>query len=349
MRNPAIDLIRFIGFTLIVLAHCGMPSNTALFQLRCFDVPLMLFASGLAFSGKSITSYWGFLAKRTLRLLVPVMLFVTIYMLVYQQILVPYCDFKPLKEGAVLGTYMLTLNPTIGFVWIIRIFLMVMLVTPLLSYVERKVPNNLIFILLLAILFVVQQVLATTINAKTGSFLGDYFVRDYVLYIVGYSAIFLLGLRMRKLDFKQSLPYLIFFVLVMAYMVFDAYEIKGLWNKYGKEDTWMLMQANKYPPRAYFLIYGALCGIILWMSRNWWLKVLNNKLFVFIGQNTIWIYLWHIPLAHYISMNKPDWPWAIVYVVLYGYSLAIFAAQYWLVRKINKKYPDNGITKYFVG
>lgn len=37
LRDPAVDLLRFIGISMIFLAHIGPPA--ALFQLRSFDVP----------------------------------------------------------------------------------------------------------------------------------------------------------------------------------------------------------------------------------------------------------------------------------------------------------------------
>ena len=76
-RDPSIDLLRFIGLTMIILAHIGLSRSTSLlFQLRSFDVPLMVFTSGLAFSGRNTGAYLLFIGKRTLRLIVPVYLFV---------------------------------------------------------------------------------------------------------------------------------------------------------------------------------------------------------------------------------------------------------------------------------
>ena len=49
LRDPAVDLLRFIGISMIFLAHIGPPA--ALFQLRSFDVPLMIFVSGLSTPG----------------------------------------------------------------------------------------------------------------------------------------------------------------------------------------------------------------------------------------------------------------------------------------------------------
>lgn len=46
-RDLHIDFLRFIGISLIILAHVEAPSGIT--QFRCFDVPLMVFVSGLSF------------------------------------------------------------------------------------------------------------------------------------------------------------------------------------------------------------------------------------------------------------------------------------------------------------
>ena len=43
-RNIKIDFIKFLGLFAIILAHVG--PNEKIFQLRNFDVPLMVFISG---------------------------------------------------------------------------------------------------------------------------------------------------------------------------------------------------------------------------------------------------------------------------------------------------------------
>ena len=65
---------------MIILVHVNVPN--LLQQIRCFDVLLMFFASGLAFSGKKINGYWEFVIPRTKRLVIPVYVFLTCFFLV---------------------------------------------------------------------------------------------------------------------------------------------------------------------------------------------------------------------------------------------------------------------------
>jgi len=75
-----VDLLRFIGISMFFLAHIGPPA--ALFQLRSFDVPLMIFVSGLSYSGRQVVGYASFVRKRLGRLLIPLYFFLTVYFLV---------------------------------------------------------------------------------------------------------------------------------------------------------------------------------------------------------------------------------------------------------------------------
>ena len=61
-RDISIDLLRFVGLSCIIFAHIDAPF--VLNQLRCFDVPLMLFVSGLTCSGRSIPDYFGYMLNQ---------------------------------------------------------------------------------------------------------------------------------------------------------------------------------------------------------------------------------------------------------------------------------------------
>lgn len=127
LRDPAVDLLRFIGISMIFLAHIGPPA--ALFQLRSFDVPLMIFVSGLSYSGRQVVGYASFVRKRLGRLLIPLYLFLTVYFLVMW--LLSECGVVEwFAARKVVGTYLLRLKPSINYVWIFRVFLIVMLLTP---------------------------------------------------------------------------------------------------------------------------------------------------------------------------------------------------------------------------
>ena len=351
-RNPSIDLIRFIGLSLIVLAHIGMSrmaGESVVFQLRSFDVPLMVFVSGLAFSGKTTGAYLPFIFKRALRLLIPVYIFVTVYILL-NPVLADLGWVEAYSQKQIAGTFALCLNPSIGYVWIIRVFLIVALFTPLLIAVERKIRSGWMLYALVLSMLGIQTALASWLYPKGVEFFGSewlmYLVKDWGLYLFGYCALFMTGLRFRRNTLKEKAMVVGIFLMIAAICAFFAVQ---------KHGTWLSFQQYKYPPRLYFLIYGLLASALLWMTSNVWSKFLDNSLFTFIGRNTIWIYLWHIPFVNLVvsldgyTAPLADWPLVGKYAFVYLCALCAFGLQYLVVRLIERRWPDNVVTRYFKG
>lgn len=136
-RELSIDLLRFWGLSLIILAHVQPPE--LLFQLRSFDVPLMLFVSGLAFSGRNPDFSRSFFWNRIKRLLIPVYIFLTIYFILVFSAKALGINFG-VTSHMVVDSYMLMEG--IGFVWVIRVFLLVGLLTPILLLADIKLNYN---------------------------------------------------------------------------------------------------------------------------------------------------------------------------------------------------------------
>ena len=335
-RDSSIDLMRFIGLTMIILAHIGLSMTTSpLFQFRSFDVPLMVFTSGLAFAGKQTGPYLSFIGRRTLRLIVPVFLFVSVYILL-NPVLSELGWVSAYTKEKICGTYMLRLQPSIGYVWVIRVFLIVMLLTPMLLWLDRKIKQDWACVALIGFFVAVQQGLAMWLKTSE-----NILIKDWVLYVFGYSAVFLLGLRAKRL----SVPALITVSAVLAVLVVGTAVYMN--HEYV---TIMRLQANKYPPRLYYLLWGMCMSCLLWLTSGIWKRVLDNSLFTFIGRNTIWIYLWHIPLVN-IAVGGPldHWHLGLKYAFVYLGALGLYGVQYYLVKKADARWKNNRITKYFVG
>ena len=280
LRDPAVDLLRFIGISMIFLAHIGPPA--ALFQLRSFDVPLMIFVSGLSYSGRQVVGYASFVRKRLGRLLIPLYLFLTVYFLVMW--LLSECGVVEwFAARKVVGTYLLRLKPSINYVWIFRVFLIVMLLTPPLLRLERAVRDDRGFIALLAALFGLQALLTGWLKPLHLGFLVD----DWLLYAVG---------------------------------------------------TWLRMQPYKYPPRVYFLLWGTTVSLLLWSLRKYWSPLLACRPALFIGRNTIWLYLWHIPFARLIKTSMTDVWWGFRFLLIYAIALMLCLIQSRIVGMCEKRY-----------
>lgn len=79
-RDTTIAVMRAIGLMLIILAHVSPPN--ILFQLRTFDVPMMLFVSGMSYfiAAKKNVSLVPYVISRFKRLVLPAWIFITIFL-----------------------------------------------------------------------------------------------------------------------------------------------------------------------------------------------------------------------------------------------------------------------------
>lgn len=330
-RDPYIDFLRFVGLSLIILAHVNPPYVIG--QLRSFDVPLMLFVSGLSISGKKIDGYWKYLWERTKRLVLPVWIFLAVYLSIFyfsQSLVLPEQYLTP---RMILRSF-LFLDESIGYVWIIRIFLLVMIVTPLLKKIEGKIANDWYFIVLLTALYLCTGALYIASEAIDDKIL-NFIIRDILQYAVAYSIPFIIGVRIKTLseNNKESKFSSILIVLCLAGVVY-SFANNGL----------DISHSYKFPPRSCFILYGVLMCVVAWISRGLWnKKIVEFGLFGWIGRNTIWIYLWHMPLvlcANYLIAN-----WLIKYLLVYSTSAIAFFVQYSIVKRSNNSFA----MRYFVG
>lgn len=331
VRDPYIDLLRFVGLSLIILAHVTPPY--VLGQLRSFDVPLMLFVSGLAASGKEIPKYWDYVWKRTKRLIVPVWLFLAVYLTIFyftQSLFLP----EKYLTGRMIWRSFLLLDESIGYVWIIRVFILVMLVTPLWVKLDSRLKNKWSFVWFVVGVFVANE-LIHALSQQIDNEAISVAIKDFLVYTTAYSIPFLLGLRLRRCSRKDELAISTTIMVLGVVGLVHMFIYKGL----------DISNSYKFPPRSYFILYGSAVSLLLWITRFSWVKILNCKFTLWVGQNTIWIYLWHMPVVLFANHFLNNW--AIKYVLVYFSAVAIFLIQYKLVNKTkNKKKFAN---QYLIG
>ena len=171
-RKSYIDLMRGIGILLIILAHVNPPRF--LYNIRSFDVCLMVFVSGLAYSGRSVKFNKSFLINRTLRLVLPLWIFLSFLFLLN----IPLQFLPDLTTKEVVETFLL--GKGIGYVWIFRVFLLIALLMPLLIWTNQKIKNDFFFLLLVIAILVCQNYLASC------EFMVSHTItRSVILYAIG--------------------------------------------------------------------------------------------------------------------------------------------------------------------
>lgn len=329
-RNSYIDFLRFVGLSLVVLAHIKAPNM--LFQIRCFDVPLMVFVSGLSYSGKVINpSFKSYYFPRICRLVIPVYLFLLCYFGLFAGI------GKPQSFQMIFSSFLLMNEGSIGFVWIIKVFLLVMLVTPLLLRLSNVL--NFYKVLVLCILMlVVNDIIYLNLIKLIDNNAFNLAFTETIPYLIGYSAIFLVGSKCREIKNNEECVTLISLGALLSFYII-RFSLQGLSID---------LQPYKYPPMSYFLLYGLLCSLLLWKCRNitFFKHISSSRFVLLVGRNTIWIYLWHIIFVKIANDLIPYWGGRFVFV--YFASIACFGIQFYLVKRLQSRF-NWSFLKYFLG
>lgn len=315
MRDERIDLLRSIGLAMIILAHTQPPGF--IFQLRNFDVPLMVIVAGMSFGlsfkgGKYLPYLW----NRVKRLVFPVWLFLSIYFI---SIYLTGNDFIVLNFNKVMSSYLLIRG--IGYVWVIRVFLLVAIVAPFIYFYSKRQLSNSRYLITLAASYLFCEIVLAIVMPLKSSLPATLF--EYTIpYLIPYGAVFALGLRMPTLSRKQLI-----IVTLISFLGFITWACL-YWMIF---DKLLFTQQFKYPPRSYYLSYAVFISCLIWMVSA---KIINYlrrlnilSIILFIGQNSIWIYLWHIPLVEVV-----DSPFHFKYLIVFISALLITYLQVKLVK-----------------
>ncbi len=303
---------------MIILAHV-YPAGI-IFQLRNFDVPLMVILSGASFGlVYKREPYVQYVWKRIKRLVLPVWIFSTFYFLSLY-ILRPID--KELNFDTIMGTYLLIGG--IGYVWIIRVFIFVALVAPLIQRINLNFKINKFYFLTLLSLFLVYEITRYFLmpHIDHGYWKAVYLIAFYML---PYTLMFAVGLRVMQLTGHATKR--LFWLNLLGLLSIVAI----MWLKYG---GFISLQDYKHPPSIYYCLYGGTISLFLWLvSDTIWRIIAKNKTIVsiilFVAQNSIWIYLWHIIFIKAISAH-----YLLKYLlVMTGASVMVFC-QVWIVKNL---------------
>jgi peptidoglycan/LPS O-acetylase OafA/YrhL len=281
-RDVRIDILRCIAIVAIIVAH-SEPGGL-LFQLRNFDVILMVLLLGTSFylsnkeKEKSI-SYLVYLGKRFKRLIVPTWIFLTIFFILFYVVsLVAESDYYFGFKDIFMSYSMF--DEGIGYVWIMRVFFLIALISPVLMKLNQKIESNtkyFLFLLGVYIIYVLLQYLNVNFNGS-----AKLFFENFVLYGIGYGLVAAFGMRLKLLSEKELYVWLGFFLIIFLFFC---------WY-YHFNST----QHYKYPPQLYYISYGMFVSLFLYIAFN--IKSIqsffNNRFIMFIAQHSIWLYFWHI-------------------------------------------------------
>jgi fucose 4-O-acetylase-like acetyltransferase len=334
MRNPRIDTLRFIGLSLIILAHTNPPAW--LFQLRNFGAPLMVLVSGASFGmfGKP-ERYASYIWKRIKRLLFPAWIFITCYFIFIYLTKIPLERFS---WTLIVQSYALTGG--VGFLWIIRVLLVVGLLAPLITRISLRIPGNAAFIGCILSAYIAYELALYLVRPYLHHTAIDVAVL-YVFYGVAFGLIFALGVRVPALGAKWVAGIALLFFMIFAAMAVALAIANG---------NFVSTQEYKYPPSAYYLSYGLSMSLFSWALVQSIPSALRppawvTRLVMYIARNSMWIYLWHIPLVKLVN-NHPGPSFFLRYGFVYGAAVAAVFLQVSLVQSlILPQLRDDGVRR----
>ncbi len=292
-RDVRFDLLKSIALVCIVLAHTTPAPPKALFAFRMFDVPLLVLISGALFGLREKTPvWWKYALKRLWRFLAPTWIFFSAFFLVSYVLFRVLGWGHPFSRQVVLETFLL--GKGVGFLWIVRVFLSLAVLAPVIR--ELKTRSGKWFPVLLLLAYGVYEVFCRAYEG-TGLISYEQVHRpvSLLLYAVPYGCVFGLGMVLPRLGRRAAVW------MGLAFLVLFG----GLSLGYGTDlftHAWQYapLQAFKYPPRLYYLSYGIGVSFLLYGAVHP-LRRLHPAVggpVRFISACSFDIYLWHIALFH---------------------------------------------------
>lgn len=320
-RKDYIDLLKTIGIFGIIAAHVGSPQWVMM--IRNFDVPLLVILSGLLSRGKSKSGWIPYVFKRVKRLLIPTYVFLTFYFTVTKMLGGGY------TKEIIVKSYLLR-QDGIGFVWIIWVYLLCAIFTPLLDKISVTKKSILCF-------FAIYILYEISCRLHLGTNID---VLYYTIYYYPYIFLTFLGLHIEALNKKMKIG-----IAISASVLFTV--IAGIYFvKYG---AFIQTQIFKYPPRLYYLSYAV--AVTMWLVvlfQNITRTHIFWRIVDFISSHSLWIYLWHIFSIFIANYLMPNGIWWIKYIFVLSFSCILTSLQSCAVDAIDGKVRI-GWLKYFQG
>lgn len=274
-RDLSIDILRAMAIIGIIIAHSN-PSYLFI-QLRSFDVVLMVFLSATCARGgveKENFNYLDFIIKRAYRLIIPVWIFLIVYyagvyMLYY---LPPYSEL--------LASFLFISD---RYVWIIRILIILAVCAPFINKWTNKIGSFYILAICASVLYLCEFIFNK----------GLPHIAEIILMTIPYAVVYIIGININRYNTK-----LITLIILLLIAGLSLNITLNLHNGHSID-----LSKFKYPPHFMYIAYGLGVSLFLWIYRKDILIFLRHiKLdipLLFIGQNTYWMYLLHIPFVDF--------------------------------------------------
>lgn len=328
IRNYVIDLLKVIGLMCVILCHVEPPP--LVYNIRNFDVTMLVFASAMGFaaSGKNYLdskgSYFFYIKKRIKRLAIPTWSFLVVYFLFFNII-----NF--VKGGQEINftkaDYFLsfTFISGIGYVWIIRVFLLMAVIAPFILAFAKRINGARKEVFLFMVIIIINEYFVKWLNMDES--IAKKLVEFTFGYIISYGLVYYVGIRANCLK-KGELWVLTSVFAIVFYILMILFKFP-------------MINEMKYPPRLLYISYGIMVSLFILVIYNYMQKkfrggVIQNCI-IYISKNTLTIYFIHIFLVRsleygLINLGKFD-NWIVRYIFTIGISVIITFIYTFLKRK----------------
>lgn len=331
-----IDYLKVIGLFFIILAH--VCTNQYILQARNFDVPLMVIISGflaidsykrsMEYNSSLFSYYW----KRISRLLIPTWIFLSMYFAFVRLFVFFTKGNYPYSYITILRSFLLL--DGIGYVWIIRVYLICSLLTPLVFYFNDKIESGKIKFLILLVIYALYEVLVF-LGIHDSSLIFNFIIA----YAIPYGIIYVLGMLSKKTspdeDMKISIIFYMIFIFSSICIFFITNEIQPT-------------QIMKYPPTIYYISYALFMSFLL---LGIFKRISLKKVYFieFCSGSSLWIYLWHILFLYVIPLLFGQINWVVYYIIVLVCSIGTCYVQNRIVDKLESKNINKNVLKLFRG
>ena len=225
--------------------------------------------------------------------------------------------------GKIIGSYLLLNSPSIGYVWVMRVFLLMALVIPIVYNLLSKAN---FYVSLLSIFGIIAiQILLIECISSLDNKVVRFILDEFLLYTIGYLPLAILGLKIREFSSKEQWIFLILTaIVIISYLSYNEWVFNP--NKF------------KYPPSSLYLLYGLFASALLWTIKNPLSSLIRCDIFNYLSKNSMWIYLWHIvPVYLIFPIDWIDNTWFLRYLIVVFTAIGL----YWIYSKVITVFPEN--------
>lgn len=283
-----VDYMRCIGLLLVIGAHVFGTSSPAIQLLFGCNVAIMIVVSGYCSVRSSECPILEYYKKRGLQLIIHPWIFFVIYFGLVG--LLTIGKQFPYSKEQIIKTFLFM--DGIGYTWIIAVFLVTALATPIIKYLVDKIPP---------IKWGGGAIAYWTMAFTIFVFQADHNLVKVFLYVSGYLFLTFIGFSV-CIEKKMLKPYLIGGIIVIFCCIVvilfrqgDIFDISG----------------NKFPPSVYYIAYGMTISLILIRLLSRIEDKLSScratKYITELSKQSFDIYLWHVFGLYVTKSISNDW------------------------------------------